>query len=85
MIADISETGMRIITGHTCRVGEEIAVASRFDPNDEPIEILCAVRHLRPINPPDRSIALGVEFVNVSAKNRLRILEFIARLTVAPA
>ena len=84
MIVDMSEAGMRIVTGPPCREGEQITVIWRFDPSEEPFEIECSVRHLLPINPPDQSLSLGLKFLNLSSYDRLRILEFLSRSAVAP-
>ena len=65
----MSENGLRLIPGGASEIGEEISIAWNL-PSGPAVEVRCVVRE----SSPDRS---GVEFLNITMGNRLRIVRFL--------
>ena len=70
-IDEISENGLRLVPGGASEIGDEISIAWNLEPSDPAVEVRCVVRE----SSPSRS---GVEFLNLTMGNRLRIVHFLA-------
>ena len=70
-IDEISENGLRIVPGAAPEVGDEILIAWNLEPTGPAVEVRCIVRE----SSPARS---GVEFLNLTMGNRLRIIRFLS-------
>jgi c-di-GMP-binding flagellar brake protein YcgR len=70
MITELSETGMTVVTGRQSSLGEELTSAFQLDSADQPFQLHTVVRH--------RSAQhTGLEFLNITRVDRLRLLSFI--------
>jgi hypothetical protein len=70
-IDELSENGVRLVPGSASEIGEEISLAMNLEPSAPAVEVRCVVRE----SSPDRS---GVEFLNLTMGNRLRIVRFLS-------
>ena len=70
LITEMNEAGMGLVSGHHHSVGDEMTVACRLENNEEPLEVHCVVRHAT-------AKGTGVAFLNITAPERVRVLEFI--------
>jgi hypothetical protein len=76
LITEMNEAGMGLVSGRYHSVGDEMTVACRLENNEEPLEINCVVRHAT-------AKGTGVAFLNITAPERVRVLEFIKKRQAA--
>jgi hypothetical protein len=70
VIREITENGLALESSYDSRVGEEFTVAWLEESSIEPLRVGCVVRNVSP----ERT---GVEFLNVTMKDRLRIARLV--------
>lgn len=69
---------MSFVTGMNAQVGEELTVAWRLEDDEAPFQVLCRVRHTD-------TTQTGVEFLNLTTADRVRLSTHIARRSRSPS
>lgn len=69
LISELSEGGLKMATGLSCNVGDEVVVAWRFERDGEPIEVTGVIRYQMPDG-------TGIEFIDISPYDQLRIRQY---------
>lgn len=76
LIAELSENGISLVSGHALSVGDLCDIAWRLSAAETPIHVTCIVRQIS-----DRQI--GLEFLDATRSDRVRIRQFVRRRTYA--
>jgi hypothetical protein len=69
-IDELSENGLSLVAGDV-PVGEELSMAWSLEPGAAAVEVQCVVRETSADH-------TGVEFLNLTMRNRLRIVRFLS-------
>lgn len=69
-MTELSDAGCFIVTGYEAAIGDEIIIAFRLEPSEQPMQVGGIIRH-------HSEAGLGAEFTKLTLLDRLRVMDFL--------